>query len=380
MNKKLGLLSVALLSIVIIATGCSSKPENKWVAKFGGQKIKLGELNDFYYAQFKMMFNMKKEDVDQAAKNQYYVQQNPLLDKSTFLDEMIKQRMIYKKADKEGYLKKDIVKTLIKVQEESLVTRFYLNEKLTGQINITDQELDAEHKTLSKEMRQVPADQLDSMLRQKIMEKKFNAKVTEIVDSVKGSYNVESHPELITALTAQKSDVVLKIGDDKTTLEQFNEVYYNQIMMLMPGVTREGIDKMASNPAFVEQSPLLKKSEFFDQFLKQKIIYLQAKKEDTLKNKELASLLKLQTETYVVNYFIRDKIDKDINISEQEIAAVYESQKSAPQLNGMSVDQAEQMIRSSIYQQQFQQKYTRLVTNIKDEVGSIKRQEDLLKM
>lgn len=359
----------------------SKKQSKLYLASFGDQNITLEEFNEYYYIQIKTSYNMNKEEATKAAQDSTATQQYPLLDKAIVLDEMIKQRIIYNKAKKEGYHNRELAKNLIKLQREALAIQFYINDKIknsTG-VNITEQELNDEYKLSSGNMEGFSADQIEYLLRQQITEKKYNTKAEEIYNLSKNKYKIEAHPELFDLTLPGKNKIVLKIINDEMTLEQFNEIYYYQIHTFVPGITHDEIDQLAVAETIVSKNPLLSKKWLLNEFIKRKVIYLQSKNENIPISQEETLITKFELEACLNSYYINNKIDNEIRISDNEISKFYEKHKNDDILNGYTLPQAIIMIRKKLYQDQFYQKYNTLTKKLMNETGPIKIENSLLK-
>ncbi len=53
----------------------------------------------------KSIYNLPKEEIDKLAQDPAQLERNPLLNKNNFLEQMIQQRLVYKKAIDDGILK-----------------------------------------------------------------------------------------------------------------------------------------------------------------------------------------------------------------------------------------------------------------------------------
>ena len=89
--------------------------KKEWAAKIDGEAISMEEFNKFYYLQSKMMTNIEtNEEIDKLAASPEYAN-HPLLSKAGFLEHIIAQKLLYKKAMEDKSIDHDELNTVIEM-------------------------------------------------------------------------------------------------------------------------------------------------------------------------------------------------------------------------------------------------------------------------
>jgi hypothetical protein len=163
-----------------------------------------------------------------------------------------------------------------------------------------------------------------------------------------------------------------KVDGNVITVDEFNSMYYTQLSALY-NKNKEEIDNLANDPAEVTKNPMLNKSEFLVQLINQRLVYNKAVKEGLLDKKDVKAFIQMTQESAVIQLYVKEKFEKDIEVTDDEIGKIYSSQKE--RFKGAPIEQAEQYIRSNLIQQKLQMKVKELVDSLRDEAKIEKRQE-----
>ena len=366
MLKRVSLFSALLL--ILAATACSKSP---WVAKVDGEKITLDDLNNAYYALNKTFFNFKtNEDVDKAASDNAEKQRNASLDKKIFLDEMIKQKLILMKSEKEGITKDDEFKLLEKIIKESTASQYLVKMKILDKIEITDQEIQDVFTTEKDAFKGATLDQARNYIKQQLTQKKFGEETNKYVTDLKDKAKLEKNNDVITAISDPdvtkhpKEGFIAKIDGKEISVKEFNDLYYIQIKNIFNLEKNEEVDKLAADTQQVKANPFLNRSVFIEELIKQKIVFNQAVADKITDNPELESIINYQLQTMALSFYIKKKFSKDIEVTPQEVEETY--QREQARFKGVPVLNATEYITQALKGEKFQKKMNAFITDLKD--------------
>jgi len=166
--RPISIISTILAAFIVIMTFACDGGSGKWAAKIDGETISIKELNSFYYTQNKALTNLEKnEDIDKIASDPAYAR-NPYLNKSRFLDQLISQKLLYKKAMSDKDIDKEELKTLIEISKMQTVSQYYLGKKLKDRIVVSDAEVNAFYAKNKRRFRGRTANEATMMIKQQI--------------------------------------------------------------------------------------------------------------------------------------------------------------------------------------------------------------------
>ncbi|MDY6968266.1 MAG: SurA N-terminal domain-containing protein [Spirochaetota bacterium] len=174
-----------------ILVSCNKKPQGEWIAKIDGESISIDELNTFYYAQHKSIYNISSEDIDKLAADPSTVQKNPTLNKQEFLEQLIKQKLIYNKAVKEGLAKVKEVEALIQMAKEAVVVGYYVKEKFKDEIEISDEDVEKIYSKQRDRFKGIPIEQAELIIKQRIFQDKLQKKLRVLVENLREQSKIE---------------------------------------------------------------------------------------------------------------------------------------------------------------------------------------------
>lgn len=200
-----------VLSIFMLFS-CSGNDlaSGEWVAKIDGNAITQGELDTLYYAQQRQIYETSNEEIDKMAADPDSVRRNPTLNKSEFLENLIRQRLVYDKAMEGDVLKNIEVKALIKMATEAVVVGHYVKEKFKNDINVDDTEIAAIYAQQKDKLRGVPIDQAEQYIRQQVQQQKLQGKLREYVEGLKDIARIEKNEEVLKKMEKNPSEEILK--------------------------------------------------------------------------------------------------------------------------------------------------------------------------
>ena len=185
--KKTIFMSVILSLMLSTVISCSLFKSDNWVAKIENDPITIDEFNKYYYTQNRIMLNVEKDEIDKMAADPSTLnpQVQQLVVKKSFLDQLVAQKVIYTKALNDDSINKDELKTIIEISKLQAVSQYYMQQKLKGKINVTDQEADKFYKENPKYFKGVPVDDaLIAKIKQQIFMDKAKLESNEIIMNV----------------------------------------------------------------------------------------------------------------------------------------------------------------------------------------------------
>ena len=199
MKKNIFIVSGILLlsSMLLLITACNGAFSGEWVAKINGETITQEELDNYYYAQHKSMMNLSKEEIDKLATNPSATAQNPLLNKQEFLEQMIRQQLVYQEAVDAGALKNDEVEALIDMTRQSVVMGWYVKDKFKDDIDISQDEIEQVYARQRSRFQGVPIEQAEMYIKQNIHQQKMQMKLREMVENLREESKIEKNTELL---------------------------------------------------------------------------------------------------------------------------------------------------------------------------------------
>ncbi len=199
MKKNIFIIAGILLlsSMLLLITACGNGFSGEWVAKINGETITDEELDNYYYAQHKSMMNLSKEEIDKLAANPSATAQNPLLNKQEFLEQMIRQQLVYQEAVDAGALKDDEVKALIDMTKQSVVMGWYVKDKFKDDIEISQDEIEQVYARQRSRFQGVPIEQAEMYIKQNIYQQKMQMKLREMVENLREESKIEKNTELL---------------------------------------------------------------------------------------------------------------------------------------------------------------------------------------
>jgi hypothetical protein len=172
------LLTILIITMLVIPQ-ISCKKE--WAAKVDGETISMEDFNKFYYLQSKMMANVEtNEEVDKLAENPAYAN-HPLLSKAGFLDHIIAQKLLYKKAMDDKSIDKDELKTVIEMIKIQTAAQYYLGKKLKDKITVSDEEVAAVYNQNKSKFAGRTADEATAYIKQQIFTQKSRQETNKYI-------------------------------------------------------------------------------------------------------------------------------------------------------------------------------------------------------
>ena len=187
-GKRIISLAVAVTIAVFGLISCGNKSDlagGDWVAKINDDEITINMLNAYYYAQQKQIYNVSNEEIDKLSKDPDAVEKNPTLNKEEFLENYLRQRLVYNKAVKEGMLNDTEVQAHIEMAKEAVVVAQYVKTKFKSEINISQEEIAEAYSKNNDKFKGVPIEQAEQYIQQNLYQQRLQMKLRDLVDSLK---------------------------------------------------------------------------------------------------------------------------------------------------------------------------------------------------
>ena len=177
--------TLAFTISLLFFSSCKKGSDDSWAVKIDDDTISIEEFNNYYYTQNKLLLNIEKnEDVDKLAENpsdlRPEIQQ--MVVKTNYLEHIIAQKLIHKKAMNDETINKKELETLIKMSEMQIVAQYYLSKIFKDEINVTDEEVNQFYAKNQQLFRGVPmSDAVINRIKQQIFLQKSQSKSKEYI-------------------------------------------------------------------------------------------------------------------------------------------------------------------------------------------------------
>ena len=211
MKSKILLITILFSSLIIGMLACNS---GDWAVKIDNDTISIDELNRSYYIFNKTNFQLRtNEEVDQLALNIDSLDPNdqrvPYLIKNNYVEHLIAQRLVYKKAMSDPSLDRKELNTIIEMATMQTVMAFYLSEKFKDKVTVTDAEVEAFYMENRDRLRRAPlSDDLVEQIKQRIILGKSEIASREYMRDIMGEsrINKEGFKEYMQKLNKDRPE------------------------------------------------------------------------------------------------------------------------------------------------------------------------------
>ncbi len=199
------LLAMSMLFFLLIGmVNCSKK--KGWVAKIEGDTITLDDFNVRFEYYLKSKYVQQPELIPRA--------RNSMEERKAALKDMINEKLILKEAKKMKTHEKEEVKDLIKLYTQQIILNAYIEENLAGDIQVAEEEIDAHYDENKAEFRNMDPDFARRRIKTLLMMKKYDAKIMEILDSLKNKYRIEENESAIRPIISETNILPEQSGLD----------------------------------------------------------------------------------------------------------------------------------------------------------------------
>lgn len=181
------LLTICIITMLVFPQISCKKD---WAAKIDSETLSMEDFNKFYYLQSKMMTNMEtNEEIDKLAENPAYAN-HPLLSKAGFLDHIIAQKILYKKAMDDKAIDHNELDTVIEMIKIQTVAQYYLGKKLKDKITVSDEEVNAVYNQNKAKFAGRTADEATAYIKQQIFAQKSRQETNKYIMEMMGQFKI----------------------------------------------------------------------------------------------------------------------------------------------------------------------------------------------
>lgn len=203
MSKRVSaLISLSLIFVAVAFTACE-KESGPWAVKINDKTaVTITEFERLYYFQNKLMLNLEtNEEVDKIAANPQQLAErvpNPqqramaqvFLNKETFMQQLVDQKLLYHKALEDKDIDQDELKSVIEAAKLKAVMEYYLTTKLEEKVKISQQELEEAYAANIEMFQGRTAAEVEPFLRQQMMQQKLGVESKKFVDELKAESTI----------------------------------------------------------------------------------------------------------------------------------------------------------------------------------------------
>ncbi|HOT45172.1 MAG TPA: SurA N-terminal domain-containing protein [Spirochaetota bacterium] len=174
---------------------------------------------------------------------------------------------------------------------------------------------------------------------------------------------------LVSGCKKEGDEVMVKIGGEKITLDQFNNYYYMFAKMML-NMDKKEVDKMAANPE-IENHPtlnLLNKKKFMDFLISRKLLSNKAFSDESMNKKDLETIRELAELQFVSSYYLSQKLKDDIKVTDEEKNNFYNRNKE--RLKGVPVnEEVDNWIKQQVFMEKLEIKSNEFILELLGEAG-----------
>jgi len=150
----------------------------------------MEDFNKFYYLQSKMMTNIESnEEIDKLAANPEYAN-HPLLSKAGFLDHLIAQKILYRKAMDDKAIDHKELDTVIEMIRVQTVAQYYLGKKLKDKITVSDEEVNSVYNANKAKFVGKTADEATAYIKQQIFAQKSREETNKYITELLAEFKI----------------------------------------------------------------------------------------------------------------------------------------------------------------------------------------------
>jgi hypothetical protein len=179
-----------LLSMVIslaVMASCGKKTQN--VAVVAGQPVTLEEFNLRFDYYLRSKYYQQPELIPQA--------RNSMEERKAVLKDMINEKLILMEAKKMKLDQREDVKNLLKLYTQQIVLNAYIEQFMANDIQVSDEEVKDFYGKNREKFKMVDPDNAARSIKYQLMMQRYEKKITEILDKLKGFYRVEYNESAI---------------------------------------------------------------------------------------------------------------------------------------------------------------------------------------
>ncbi len=153
----------------------------------------------------------------------------------------------------------------------------------------------------------------------------------------------------------------IKLENETISIKEFEDYYYTQNKLVL-NLGKEEIDKMAANP-MAQNHPTLSRKKFADYIISRILLYNKAMDDETVDRNEMETVVELNKYNSVATYYLLEKLQDEINVTEQEVEQFYNQNRQMFQGVALN-DQVVARIRQQIFMKKFEMKSNEFILNL----------------
>lgn len=181
------LLVLSFLMILPLFAGCGKKKSH--VAVVNGAPVSVEEFNLRFEYYLRSKYYQQPELIPQA--------RNSMEERKTVLKDMVNEKLILLEAKKMKIDKRDDVQNLIKLYTQQIILNAYIEQNLASEIQVGDEEVKDFYNKNREKFRTVDPEYAIRSIKYQLMMQKYDKKITEVLDKLKGYYRVDYNESAI---------------------------------------------------------------------------------------------------------------------------------------------------------------------------------------
>ena len=167
---------------VLIIAQTTKNNSGQWIAKIDDRTLSLDE--------FEREFNVHVYSlpIDDDQKTNY---KNDVGNKKKFMTNLINEHLIYQKAIRKGYDKRQDVKDLVQAVKRRAIIQVYLNEAIEPKLmDVPDEQIEAIYNQNKKLFAGVDIEIAGQQIKMQLLQRQYNDFLNELIDELKGEAKV----------------------------------------------------------------------------------------------------------------------------------------------------------------------------------------------
>jgi hypothetical protein len=167
--------------------------------------VSVKEFMAGYYAQLKYLYKTDEAGIDRLANDASAVSQNPILNKKTFLDQIVGSYLFYEDARISGTLKDPDFDAIAKFYDMNIAVSYFLKDKYSKDVEVTQKEISDTYNAMRKQIPpNVTPDQAEAYIKQNLEQQKLAQKLPSIVSGLRDKAEKEKNLDVLEVKSSKK--------------------------------------------------------------------------------------------------------------------------------------------------------------------------------
>jgi len=198
-----------ICAIAVLMFPLSLYAEN-WAAKINNETISMEDFNRFYYFQCKIMADVQTdEEVDNLAAKPEYAN-HPMFSKSGYLDHLIAQKLLFKKAMEDKTVNEKELSTLMELIKMQSVAQYYLGKKIKDKVAVTDEEVNKYYEENKENFAGRPKEEVTAYIKKQLVMQKSRMETNKYIQDLLSENKIDKNN-----LSQQETKTENKPSSDK---------------------------------------------------------------------------------------------------------------------------------------------------------------------